>query len=221
MGWSSLVPVVYPGGVSFLRNDFPDLLVLFPSTQSTRRLRSYPEAIASPPMQQAEVLKELGNKAFQCCQYAEAQELYSEAIALFPIPESQQDSALLLLTVLNSNAAECALKRGHWHTAIELSEAALLISAGHKKSTARKRRAELSLTLHNSLPEEYGTEAEVRRAVQTLSQLLLPDLFGPQARKSSLYNGDARADDKNVDLMFAMTPSLYDAMHDTIVACIV
>ena len=180
-------------------------------------------------MQHAAELKERGNSAFRRSQYEEALGLYHEAIALFPSctaqhaelpPSLQAEGAIETLTLLNSNAAESALRLGQWHAAIELSDAALLASAGHQKSAARKRRAELAWTLHNSLPEGAGTDAEVQRAVKTLSQLLLPDLFDQMARAASLYNGSSRADDRNVDLMCAMTPSLHDAMHQTIVEAI-
>ena len=170
-------------------------------------------------MQHAFELKERGNAAFQRSQYKEALELYHEAIALFPSLEAQaqQADSATLLTLLKSNAAECALRLGQWQTAIELSEAALLTSPGHPKSAARKRRAELASTLQRSLPDGSGAGPEVQRAVKTLSQLLLPDLFDQTTRQGSLYHGDdAKADDRNVDLMLAMTPSLYDAMYQSI-----
>ena len=159
-------------------------------------------------------LKERGNLAFRRGQYEEALELYYEAIALVASTEVLAD--IDLLTTLRSNAAECALKLGQWHAAIELSEAALLTSPGHTKSAARKRRAELALTLQDSLPAGSGTDSEVKRAVNTLSQLLLPDLFDQKTRILSLNNGDPMENDRNVHLMLAMTPSLYDAMHQTI-----
>ena len=107
-------------------------------------------------------------------------------------------------------------------------------SASHQKSAARKTRAELALMLHNSLSPaaeqlDSCTSVEVQRAVRTLSQLLLPDLFDKMTRKFSLYsvgtasaNADPlstvaqRIDDRNVDLMLEMRPSLYDAMHQII-----
>ena len=170
--------------------------------------------------------------------YEDAFELYCEAIALFSSSDGAQHpgSATHLLTLLNSNAAECALKLGRWHAAIQLSDAALMNSASHQKSAARKTRAELALMLHNSLSQSPAAEqldgftsVEVQRAVRTLSQLLLPDLFDKMTRKFSLYsvgtasaNADPlstvaqRIDDRNVDLMLEMRPSLYDAMHQII-----
>ena len=85
---------------------------------------------------------------------------------------------------------------GRWRAAVESSESALQLLPEHAKSRSRQQRAlagEMRSRLQDSAPgpapEAIGSEAEIRRAADTLSKLLLPSLFDGGSRLQGLYSG--------------------------------
>ena len=171
--------------------------------------------------------KEQGTAAFKLGQHEQALAFYETAlfhVGTSPVlSNTKKAGELELLAVIHSNAAECCLKLGRWQAAYDWSESALQFIPTHPKSLVRRQRAELCWRLEDSAPSGCGSGPEIQRAVVTLSQLLLPNLYEASTRMQGLYclgplgRGDKLADDKNVDIMFQMTPSLYEAIRSTVV----
>lgn len=151
-------------------------------------------------------LKEIGNSHFRKQQYAEARQVYIDALGA----ESEIEPAVAV--VLNSNCAECCLRLRDWADSLQHAAAALELDASHAKSAARKARAETAIRLAQSLPAGQFPAHVCADAVASMEQLPRSEA-NPMARVQFLASADQGAAEQVIAAMLQMTPSLYEAMH--------
>ncbi len=149
-----------------------------------------PQAQAKkPPPPKVDELRERGNKCFAIGDYAEAKNLYSQALTQL---EKELDAAdhVLLQSNLLSNRAACCLKIGDSSTALADCNLSLQIDVGNVKSLLRrasafemKERYEFALDDYRAVLRAHPAHASALDGVNRASRALRA--FGSIAGKTT------------------------------------